>query len=317
MKPIYNTYEDYPIEDLLTYAGIDCLVTSELAVTLAGPGRMKPEYTFVNAGRQSREYIPSAFEYYRNWMTPAFDLILDMEMNGMKYDVERNRQLNSQMQMEILTLEGRIRSITGNKINLNSGGEVGDFLYNVKGYPVLNRTKNGDPATDADALKALIDHTGEEWLSDLAKFGDISSVWRTFIRTYVEDFVKADGRIYPSYNLHGTSSGRISGDSPNLTQLPRAKHGYNVRECYTVEEGNCFITLDFSSAEVKILGAISKDPLLLKAIAEGKDFHSFTASTIHGIPYDEYIHVLEDKNNPLAKKYKELRQGAKAVTFNR
>jgi DNA polymerase-1 len=77
-----------------------------------------------------------------------------------------------------------------------------------------------------------------------------------------------------------------------------------------------FIAFDFSSAEVKILGAICKDKNMLKAIAEGLDFHSYSASAMMRIPYDDYIHVLEDKTNALNKEYKRMRQVAKTLTFS-
>jgi DNA polymerase-1 len=152
-------------------------------------------------------------------------------------------------------------------------------------------------------------------LADMAKRRDVNSVHNTFIKTYVDDFVKRDGRIHPNYNLFGTSSFRITGDYPNLTQLPRAKHGYNVRTCFKVPSGYIFVAFDFSSAEVKILGALCKDPVLLKAIADGLDFHSFSASQMLGIPYAEFIAILGDKTHPSAKQFKVARQNAKALTF--
>lgn len=104
----------------------------------------------------------------------------------------------------------------------------------------------------------------------------------------------------------------ITGDNPNLTQIPRGKHGYNLKTQFTVDEGYAFLTADFSSAEVKILGAISQDPNILKAIEEGMDFHSFSASKMYGIEYEEFVSAVNDKKHSLHKKYKELRQFAKA-----
>ena len=318
-KPIYKTYEDYPIEDLLLYAGIDCLVTSELASKLVPACVRRPEFHFSTKGNKSKQgtevrEIGSILDSYEKYMAPAFEFIIDLEINGFKYDIEKNREINNQMVAEMKLLEEKVKPYTGD-INFDSGVELGKLLYEVKQFEPPFMTKSGEPATDGDALKELAKSTGQEWLEWLAKRNDIASTWRTFIRTYVEDFVKSDGRIHPSYNLHGTSSFRISGENPNLTQLPRPKHGYNIRQCFTVDSGYLFLALDFSSAEVKVLGALSKDPNILKAIEEGLDFHSFSASKMHGIPYEEFVAVLEDDNHPLKKKYKGMRQDAKALTF--
>ena len=101
-----------------------------------------------------------------------------------------------------------------------------------------------------------------------------------------------------------------------MTQLPRPKHGYNIRECFTVDNGNLFLALDFSSAEVKVLGALCRDPKLLMSIREGLDFHSFSASQMRGIPYDEFVHILESGDKQQKKQYKQWRQEAKTLTFS-
>ena len=41
----YKTYEDFPIEDLLLYGGIDCLVTSSLAKKLVDKATEPSKYT--------------------------------------------------------------------------------------------------------------------------------------------------------------------------------------------------------------------------------------------------------------------------------
>ena len=64
---------------------------------------------------------------------------------------------------------------------------------------------------------------------------------------------------------------------------------------------------------------------MMKAIREGYDFHTYTASIINKLSYQEMLHVLETKKDvlkadkELAKlpaHYKKLRQAAKAVTLD-
>ncbi len=310
---IYETYEDFPIEDLLTYAGIDCIVTSEILSKTFPLIAKKTPYITSTHGKLSKGGIPSMLESIEKYEMPAFEFICDLEINGIKYDVDKNRRMKAQMEAEIASLEHSIFSAIGKSIDLDSGAELGKFLYEELKLKPPFLTKTGSPSTDGDALQELAKLSNLPYLLDIVKRNDITSVYRTFIRTYIEDHVKSDGRIHPSYNLHGTSSFRITGDNPNLTQLPRPKHGYNVRECYGVDEGNVFLALDFSSAEVKILGALCKDPALLKAIEEGKDFHSYSASSMRGIPYDEFVAIIGDKEHPLHKIYKGYRQSAKAL----
>lgn len=325
-KPVYLTYEDYPSEDLYTYAGIDTIVTSELFAEIFPKLIEEPEYHFVdtNGNRLTRK-APAVIDSIVNVEMVAHEYIIDLEINGMVYDVEKNRAFSRRMVDDVSELENRIFPVTG-EFNWNSGPELQKILYGKFGFEPPYTTKSGDPATDGDALLTLagIDpmsfryeakDPALQWLADMAKMKDINSAHNTFVKSYVEDFVKRDGRIHPSYNLHGTSSFRITGSDPNLTQLPRPKHGYNLRECYKVPPGYVFIAADWSSAEVKILGALSKDPALLNAIAKGYDFHSFSASQMIGVPYDEFIQILHSEGHPQRKFFKQTRQSAKALTF--
>jgi DNA polymerase-1 len=327
-KKIYRTYEDFDFSDLNTYAGIDCIVTSEI-LTALWPDLVKPQELLMpnRSGQPTKIKAPGIIKSVVETEMMCHEFIINLEINGMLYDIERNRAISKQMIEEVAEFDERIFTALGKRINLDSGVEVSKLLYDELGFESPFKTKSGDDATDGAALLTLaglnplanIYVTPDpklQFLADMAKRKDINSVHNTFIKTYVEDFVKRDGRIHPSYNLFGTSSFRITSDNPNLTQLPRPKHGYNVRECYTIPNGYVFIAFDFSSAEVKILGAICKDKNMLKAIAEGLDFHSYSASAMMGVPYDEFIHILEDDSHPLKKEYKRMRQVAKVLTFS-
>lgn len=317
------TYEDFPFDRLNVYAGLDCIGTSELL------GRLMPALTqveFPKVGKTTQR-APAILESFHSIEIPSQEFIIDLEINGMGYSVERNRLINTWMDSRVAELDEQIYSLLGEKVDMNSGPVMAEFLYGKKGFTPPYTTKGGEPATDGAALMLLagLDPTvpfyqtpdpSLQYLAYMAQRKDIFSTCNTFVRTYVRDFVKRDGRIHPSYNQFGTSSFRITGSDPNLTQLPRPKHGFNVRTCYTVRNGYVFISFDFSSAEVKILANICKDPGMLKAIADGLDFHTFSAAQLRGISYEEIAAVLADKRHRLFKEYKGLRQLSKILTFS-
>lgn len=326
-KPIYRTYEDFDYEDLLTYAGIDCIVTSGLLAETFPIITEEPKYFESTETGFIETKAPAIISTFDDFLMMTHEYIVDMEINGMGYDVDENARLATRMTQEVNELEDRIFSAMGRRINLDSGLEVSEFLYGTKGFTAPFKTKSGDDAVDGAAILTLagVDPRANvytapdesmQWLCDMAKRRDIASVYRTFIATYVQDWVKSDGRIHPSYNLTGTSGGRISGDSPNLLQLPRTKHGYNIRKCYIPTPGNVFICADFSSAEVKIAAALAKDANMLKAIEEGRDFHSSSAALMMGISYEEFVHYVEDKKHEKHKWAKHWRQVAKILTFS-
>lgn len=321
---IYRTYEDFPAEDLFLYAGVDCLATSTLLSRVFPRVVERKPYVYSERGQATKKVAPAIIDFMEGLEMPAHEFIIDMEINGIKYDVDLNKKQAAQIEEELPDLEEKVFSLFGRKFNPDSGKEMSNILYGELGFTPPSFTKSNEPSTDGDALIKLATEHDLEWLKVLARRNNLASVHRTFFKNYVEDFVKRDGRVHPSYNLFGTSSFRITGDTPNLTQLPNEvtekRLGYSIRNCFTVDPGDFFLCADYSSAEVKVLGALCKDPKLLRAIQEGKDFHSYSASSMYGIPYDEFVHVLEYKGvepELLGRRgqYKAMRQGAKALTF--
>jgi DNA polymerase-1 len=327
-KPVYNTYEDFNYDDLNLYAGLDCIATSKLLSKLYPKLAEEPSFIVDMKGNKPvYTKLKSLIEVNEEVTLPALDYILDLEQNGMKYDKVENRNIHGRMTEEVGILKDSIFSMIGHEIDLNSGTKVAEFLYVEKGFTPPGLTATGEPSTDGEALlklagldplnpgRYITPDPSLQYLAWMAKQKDISSVHGLLIKDYIEDFVKSDGRVHASYNLHGTSSFRITGGEPNFTQISRPRHGYNIKDCYIVDEGEVFLALDFSSAEMKILACLSGDEAMKDACVKGFDFHTFTASTMLGVPYDEFLAVLKDKTAPKNAEYKQLRQGAKAVGF--
>ena len=81
-KKIYRTYEDYDPEDLYLYAGIDVIVTSEIASKLAPRCYDEPKYfRSVNGKDRIETTAMSIFESYERFTSPAFEFIIDLELN--------------------------------------------------------------------------------------------------------------------------------------------------------------------------------------------------------------------------------------------
>jgi len=324
-----QTFEDLPIERLFTYAGVDAIATLDILKKMWADISATPEYTLYHgSGLRKRVKAPSVLSELVNVKARALNFVVNMEVDGMLYDVSGNQEMAISMRAELDELEDRIYTGVGRRFNLASGPEVANILYNVHGLECPKRTKGGESSVDSDALDMLVDRYDLSWLKDINRRKNVASVYNSFISTYIEDFLKPDGRIHPEYNLHGTSSHRISSSNPNLLNLPRPDScpPYDIRSLYIAPPGYIFLTLDFSSCEVKVLAARCKDPAMLRAIREGKDFHTYTASLINGLTYEEMHHVLESSKDMLKadsalaatfKRYKKLRQAAKSVTFNR
>ena len=98
-----------------------------------------------------------------------------------------------------------------------------------------------------------------------------------------------DGRIHTSFNEMVTTTGRLSSSDPNLQNIPvRTDFGRQIRECFVpLEEGEVFLSADYSQIELRLLAHLSGDEHLIDAFLSGEDFHAKTASRVFDVPLEE------------------------------
>lgn len=137
-------------------------------------------------------------------------------------------------------------------------------------------TSTPDKKTGEDKDTVLEKHLkiqkgiNDEFLELYFKFKEFSKVVSTYGANQLNAVNPITGRIHTTYKQLGASSGRMSCGSnsgnpdlakiknmptnackyPNIQQLP---HDEVTRSCFVSEEGNCFISSDFSSMELKNL----------------------------------------------------------------
>ena len=131
--------------------------------------------------------------------------------------------------------------------------------------------------------------------------------------------------LHGNFRLGGTQSGRLSSNSPNLTNLPsKGKMGKLVKSCFRTKPGWLFAGADFTALEEKIGTILSNDPERKKIYTQGYDGHSvrayayfpedmpkITAALAKTTELSDRVNII----NSIAKLYPELRTKSKAPTF--
>lgn len=85
---------------------------------------------------------------------------------------------------------------------------------------------------------------------------------------------------------------------PNLQNIPiRTELGRRIRRAFVPDEGNLFVTADYSQLELRLLAYVTRDEVMLDAYQKGDDIHSRTARLVFGAKTDA---ELKDKRR-LAK----------------
>lgn len=134
------------------------------------------------------------------------------------------------------------------------------------------------------------------------------------VSTYGDNWLKAINpktkRIHVEFHSIGTDTARVSSGGGvyklNLQNLP---HDKETRACFTAEDGNVWISCDYSGQESAITASVSKDPKMIEILSNGGDLHSEVAKSC----WPSLLGNLTD--DEVKEKYKDYRQNAKGVEF--
>ena len=84
-------------------------------------------------------------------------------------------------------------------------------------------------------------------------------------------------RIHGTWRIAEETTGRLVCSNPPLQNIPREARTYFVPAV-----GNVFVTVDYSTIELRVLAKLCGDPDLIADLAPGKDIHRRTAAIILG-----------------------------------
>lgn len=164
------------------------------------------------------------------------------------------------------------------EFNWNSHAQINDLLYNrLRCTPQRKKSKSTKQfvlTSDDDALSKIETEHAVPRL--LREYNTCQKVYTAFIEGTLEQ--AHNGRIFPSINVNGTVTGRISISDPNLQQLPASGDWARVRGIYLPDWGDLLLSCDYKQLEVVIAAHFSHDPNLLKIINEGASKHDITAN---------------------------------------
>jgi DNA polymerase I-like protein with 3'-5' exonuclease and polymerase domains len=117
------------------------------------------------------------------------------------------------------------------------------------------------------------------FLAQLRRLSALDSYLSNFVDG-IEAFLKTDGMLHVRLNQHITSTGRFSGASPNMQNMPRGKTFPVKRVFVSRWEGGQVLEADFAQLEFRVAAFLSQDEVAMREVAEGFDVHSYTAKVI-------------------------------------
>lgn len=281
----YKTYEEASEEDRIDYACRDAVYTRRLYTTFCD--------------RLNADGVPDSLVEH------VHDLALslyDTEIRGIAIDVPYLMDIGVKLQTRIMALKPQLRekveldvqicemeawqkeldkrstergkaNVPKPEFSFDSAPQLIKLLYGKLQLPAQINEKTKNPSVDDASLEKLIGL--HPIIEHIQEYRGHNKVYGAYIEGTLERMV--DGRIYPSFNVNGTKTGRISASNPNLQQLP--KEG-GVRGIYVPDPGYKIITCDYGQLEVSLAAHFSRDKNLLKIVLEGASQHDITAQSL-------------------------------------
>lgn len=310
-KPMYDWIADYrkmhgilkadfswdmiPFDIMKTYAGMDAVCTYILYTKFKKALDTNSKLTWV----------------YENILKPGCRFLIDAENNGVPFDTDRlvsSQTLMADVIEDAAQKLDKYKEVQDYKTNTgdfnpNSTKQLRELLFDYIGLePTGKKTGTGADSTDAESLGNLAEeHAVPQLILNVRQNVKIKT-------TYIDKIIPAldrDGRLRTNFNLHGTTSGRLSSSGKlNMQQLPRDNP--IVKGCMKAKPGNKIVAMDLTTAEVYCAAVLAKDYNLMEVFKSGGNFHSNIAKLVFGLPCEA---------DEVAELYPMERQAAKAVTF--
>jgi DNA polymerase I-like protein with 3'-5' exonuclease and polymerase domains len=253
---------------------------------------------------------PHFVKLYNDLLKPGVLSLIHLEDTGGPISIETLEALIEDYKIDIeetmneLAFHPAIQefeSETGKTFNPNSVYHLRQVLFDILKLKPIKKTDTGAYSTDAEVLEQL-KHPITEAVLDLRKKVKLSQTYLKNIR----DGVDKDTRLRSSFNITGTTSGRLSSSGVlNYQNLPRDKDA-GIKKVFRANEGYSIVQADLGTAEVYVAAALSNDVFLQRAFIEKLDFHSYVAKNMF---------KLDCSVSEVKTLHADLRQYSKAITF--
>lgn len=232
---------------------------------------------------------------------PLMPVIASMEKQGVKLDLDALKDLSEDYHAKKKAFEEEIYALAGVEFNINSPKQLGDVLFDTLKLSAtgISKTSTGARSTRESELEKLREK--HPIVEKIFEYRELQKLLSTYIDV-LPTLVDKDARLHTTFLQHGTTTGRISSQNPNLQNIPiKTEQGRHIRRAFIAEKGYKLLALDYSQIELRVAAFLSRDEKLVEIFKSGGDVHTSVAAQVFGIP-EEAVD-------------KEMRRRAKVINF--
>lgn len=209
---------------------------------------------------------------------PLIEVIKSIEIDWVKVDRDRLKELWSIFQWEIVRLSNSIYEEVWEEFNISSPKQVWEILFDKLELPKWKKTKTWW-SVSAEVLDNLaLEFPICQKIIDYRHFSKLNS-------TYIEwllDLLDENDFLHTSYNQAVTATWRLSSTNPNLQNIPSSSWiAWEIRSAFISRFDKwIMMAFDYSQVELRLLAIMSEDERLINAFEHWFDIHQKTAELI-------------------------------------
>jgi len=224
---------------------------------------------------------------------PLVSVLRDMELLGVRLDLERLAEITVRVREEIAALEADIFGLAEEEFVIGSPQQLGHILFEKLGLSRKRRGKTGY-STDARVLQSI--RSEHEIIPRIERWRELSTLTKTYLDVLPE-LVDERSRIHTTFLQTVASTGRLSSTNPNMQNVPiRTPLGREIRGCFEAEDGGVLISADYSQIELRVLAHVADEPVLKEIFEHEEDVHTATASQVFGVSPQEIDRGMRSKS---------------------
>jgi len=215
---------------------------------------------------------------------PLVPVLREMELLGVRLNLERLAQITARVREELAGLEEDIFLLAEEEFTIGSPQQLGQILFEKLGLTRKRRGKTGY-STDARVLQAI--RSEHQIVPKIERWRELSTLAKTYL-DLLPGMVDRRSRIHTTFLQAGAQTGRLASTNPNMMNVPiRTPLGREIRGCFEADEGSVLISADYSQIELRVLAHVAEEPALKEIFERGEDVHTATASQVFQVAPEE------------------------------
>ena len=243
--------------------------------------------------------------------------LADIEYNGMYLDSKDWLEIAEENEGKLIHIEIELDDILLNDPNLKNkivrNEQLDLFETNLR----KTKINYGSPLQITKVLNLLnltFEDTSDRSLSKLQKshlfipklqeYREVKTAVERYGRLFLNNINKYTNRVHTDFwqvlNTGRISSGNDEMNAPNLQNIPASNR---YRNCFKARPGFMWVSVDYSSQELRLMADGSNEDAFIDCINRGEDLHCYAGSIMF--------------KRPITKADKDLRNKAKTINFGK